>query len=310
MPSSLIFAGLVATWLAVLVPMVARRRQQTPRPSDAALSCRVLERPRQQHRRNQEGTAMGDATDSRTRAGAEVADPSGQPDHTARRSLATRYRPGRGGYDPEAAALAAQARYAFRQRMVLVLVLFAAISAVLAATLRMPNLWYLHAAVDLTLVGYLVYLRRQVRLEQSIRARRAARGAGRRRGSRSEDGSAERGRTGEDEDLGAARRPTTVAEAVAARDAARRAASHRDPARRTAASADGAADAEAEPPAEVRDDPDQDIDHSQPALPRLRPTPLPTPPPGVSRLELDDEHPDLHDLAEPQPRGYRRAAGQ
>ena len=51
MPSSLLFAGLVATWLAVLVPMAARRRQPMSRPSDAALSCRVLERPR---RRDQE----------------------------------------------------------------------------------------------------------------------------------------------------------------------------------------------------------------------------------------------------------------
>ncbi|MDT7584008.1 MAG: hypothetical protein QOE32_1558, partial [Pseudonocardiales bacterium] len=55
MPSSLLFAGLVATWLAVLVPMAARRRQPTPRPSDAALSGRVLQRPR---RRDSEVTAM------------------------------------------------------------------------------------------------------------------------------------------------------------------------------------------------------------------------------------------------------------
>src|SRR3954469_9356586 len=54
-PSSLLFAGLVATWLAVLVPMAARRRQPMTRPSDAALSCRVLERPR---RRKQEVSTM------------------------------------------------------------------------------------------------------------------------------------------------------------------------------------------------------------------------------------------------------------
>jgi hypothetical protein len=329
----------VATWLAVLVPMVARRRQQTPRPSDAALSCRVLERPRQQHRRNQEVTAMDDATDSRMRAGAEAADPSDQRARDQPPSgAATRYRPGRGGYDPEAAALAAQARYAFRQRMVLVLVLFAGISAVLAATLRMTNLWYLHAGIDLTLIGYLVYLRRQVRLEQSIRARRAARGTGRGRGSRVDGGSAEPGWSAEDGRAGgtgwagsaergragaAGRKPTTVAEAVAARDAARRAASApgdawgrqgRDAAGRasgaSAHAAETADDDSWETGAEPADDESEDIDYSQPALPRLRPTPLPTPPPGATRLELDDEHPDLHDLAEPQPRGYRRAAGQ
>ncbi len=113
MPSSLIFAGLVATWLAVLVPMVARRRQQTPRPSDAVLSGRVLHRPR---RRNQEVTTMDDATPDRTRTGPRAPEPSDRPDQVDEHASADgrqpepRYRPGRGGYDPEAAALAAQAK--------------------------------------------------------------------------------------------------------------------------------------------------------------------------------------------------------
>ena len=46
MPSSLIFAGLVVLWLLILVPTVARHRQEVARPSTAALSGRVLERPR------------------------------------------------------------------------------------------------------------------------------------------------------------------------------------------------------------------------------------------------------------------------
>ena len=52
-PSSMIFASLVVLWLLILVPAVARHRQEVARPSVAALSGRVLARsPR---RRSQEG---------------------------------------------------------------------------------------------------------------------------------------------------------------------------------------------------------------------------------------------------------------
>ena len=52
MPSSMIFASLVVLWLLILVPAVARHRQEVARPSVAALSGRVLARsPR---RRSQE----------------------------------------------------------------------------------------------------------------------------------------------------------------------------------------------------------------------------------------------------------------
>ncbi|MDT7633688.1 MAG: hypothetical protein QOI50_5618 [Pseudonocardiales bacterium] len=91
---------------------------------------------------------------------------------------APRYRPGRGGYDAEAAEVAAAARYVFRQRLVLGLALLAVATGLAAGGLALTNGWYVHAAVDLCLLGYLAYLRRQVRLEQSIRARRAARMAG------------------------------------------------------------------------------------------------------------------------------------
>jgi len=51
-PSSMIFASLVVLWLLILVPAVARHRQEVARPSVAALSGRVLARsPR---RRSQE----------------------------------------------------------------------------------------------------------------------------------------------------------------------------------------------------------------------------------------------------------------
>ena len=63
-PSSMIFASLVVLWLLILVPAVARHRQEVARPSVAALSGRVLARsPR---RRGQEVDRMSerDRTDT------------------------------------------------------------------------------------------------------------------------------------------------------------------------------------------------------------------------------------------------------
>lgn len=90
------------------------------------------------------------------------------------------YRPGRGGFDPEAAEVAAHVRYAFRQRVALGLIAVAVLSA-LAALIVTPALWWLHVVTDVVLVGYLVYLRRQTRIEEEVRARRAARLSGERR---------------------------------------------------------------------------------------------------------------------------------
>ena len=88
--------------------------------------------------------------------------------------VARPYRPGRGGFDPEAAALTARAKYGFRQRVVVFMLLLAVVSA-LAGGFLTPLAWWGHAIVDLTLIGYLTYLRRQVRIEEEIRNRRAAR---------------------------------------------------------------------------------------------------------------------------------------
>lgn len=85
-----------------------------------------------------------------------------------------RYRAGRGGYDPEVAAQQARAKYVFRQRVVLGLALGAVATVVLAYTVS-SLLWWMHAALDVALVGYLGYLRRQVRIEEEVRQRRAAR---------------------------------------------------------------------------------------------------------------------------------------
>jgi hypothetical protein len=85
-----------------------------------------------------------------------------------------RYRTGRGGYDPEVAAQLARAKYAFRQRVVLGLALGALVTVVLAYAVS-GLLWWVHAMLDVAIVGYLCYLRRQVRIEEEVRQRRAAR---------------------------------------------------------------------------------------------------------------------------------------
>ena len=97
----------------------------------------------------------------------------------AERALRT-YRPGRGGFDPDAAAAAAAARYTFRQRVTLGLIAVAVLSA-LAALVVSSAMWWLHAAADVLLVGYLAFLRRQTRIEEEVRVRRAARLSGERR---------------------------------------------------------------------------------------------------------------------------------
>ena len=58
-----------------------------------------------------------------------------------------RYRAGRGGFDAEAAALTARARYAFRQRVVLAMLVLAVATGV-AAGVALPVLWWAHGAVD------------------------------------------------------------------------------------------------------------------------------------------------------------------
>jgi hypothetical protein len=88
-----------------------------------------------------------------------------------------RYRPGRGGYDPEVAAQVARAKYVYRQRVVLGLATGALVTLVLAATAS-SLLWWVHAALDVATTGYLGYLRRQVQIEEEVRQRRAARLAG------------------------------------------------------------------------------------------------------------------------------------
>lgn len=193
MPSSLIIVALAAAWLVVLVPMVARKRQEVARTGDDALTSRVVRRgnalPDEEEIGMPEITGDHDeAEDLPVDEHDEVAvDELDAADDYAEKYYAEedypeerppgRYRPGRGGFDPQAAELAAQAKYAFRQRVVLALIATVVISAVLAAALT-PLVWYLTGAAGAGLVGYLAYLRRQVRIENDIRERRLARMAG------------------------------------------------------------------------------------------------------------------------------------
>ncbi|MFD4644260.1 gephyrin-like molybdotransferase receptor GlpR [Lentzea sp. NPDC058436] len=149
MPSSLIIVALVIAWLVVLVPMMARKRQESARSV------------------GEEYDAMPDAEYDDIH---DIDDDYFDEEEYVERP----FRRGRGGYDPETAALVAQAKYAFRRRVV-ALLLVAAVASGIVAGVFFAKLWYGHAALDLVLVGYLTYLRRQVRIEEEIRARRLAR---------------------------------------------------------------------------------------------------------------------------------------
>ncbi|MBF6060365.1 hypothetical protein IU500_06180 [Nocardia terpenica] len=99
-------------------------------------------------------------------------------------------RRGRGGFDPEADAIARATRYRFRQRTALGLVLSLLLFGGFALAVS-PMLWWGCGLSAALLVVYLFYLRRQVRMEEEIRRRRAARLARGRRAS-SEEPAAER----------------------------------------------------------------------------------------------------------------------
>lgn len=179
MPSSLVFAALAVAWIVVLVPMVARRRQEVRRTADSALAARVLRRG-DAHDRPEEVRDMAD-DDTYDDELDDAADDADLDEPYEDGPTERRYRPGRGGFDPQAAELAARARYSYRQRVVLALLALAIVTGLLAA-FAMPMLWWVHGVLDTLLVGYLVYLRRQVRIEQEIRQRRVDRATrGRRR---------------------------------------------------------------------------------------------------------------------------------
>ncbi|TQF74338.1 hypothetical protein FK531_05080 [Rhodococcus spelaei] len=202
MNSSLLWIALVVVWLIVLLPMQAKRRPRIRQTTDVALATRVLDRD-QLARQHKRGPATGHRSDPNWRsdpnrpmdaedwmeshAGADAAfddreyDESDDYSHDDYghddRDEAGRYVPqrrGRGGFDPEADAIAQAARYSFRQRAVLGLVLVSIMSAALAVVIS-PAMWWACVAGVVALVGYMAYLRRQVQIEQEIRRRRMAR---------------------------------------------------------------------------------------------------------------------------------------
>jgi hypothetical protein len=194
MPSSLVVVALVVAWLVVLVPMIVRKRQEVAKTGDSELGARVLrsgngeaDTGAELDTFDAEEAAVHEGDDVRedfegqvvakiTEASEDVPDDDpGQADMNYYEDFpGRRYRPGRGGFDPEAAAVIARARYAFRQRVVLAMIIGAVLTAVGAGFFYTP-LWWAHGSIDLVLVTYLGYLRRQVRIEDEIRERRLAR---------------------------------------------------------------------------------------------------------------------------------------
>ena len=178
MPSSLIVVALVLAWLVVLVPMIVRKRQEIARTADSALAARVVHSGGADE---SEEDPMTDAEDVDEAVPADDPEYHDEPEYADGPRYAyvpsdepRRYRPGRGGFDPEAAAVIARAKYTYRQRVVLAMIVGAVLTAIFGAIV-FPLLWYAHGAIDFTLVSYLAYLRRQVRIEQEIRERRLAR---------------------------------------------------------------------------------------------------------------------------------------
>ncbi|MBA0125535.1 hypothetical protein H0B56_08295 [Haloechinothrix sp. YIM 98757] len=219
MPSSLMIVALAAAWLVVLVPMVARKRQEISRTGEDALAARVVrsgsvrtdmreesmmsesaERAGRSEDHGQEYTdAPGDAEPreaaapdgaARQRSRMERDGDAGAPERDERderdADTGSRYRRGRGGFDPEAAEMAARAKYAFRQRVVLALLGTVLLTALLAGFVH-AGLWWVNALAVAGLAGYLGYLRRQVRIENEIRQRRMARLGGSRRHERNRE---------------------------------------------------------------------------------------------------------------------------
>jgi hypothetical protein len=197
MPSSLVIGALVVAWLVVLVPMISRRHKEVVRTGDAVLAARVVrsgagsaglgsgasrDARREAHtmlRRRDEDAVNYAAIQQETTelplpADDDLADADGFTQAPPARCPPRAYRPGRGGYDEHSAELQASAKYAARRRAVGTMVIIAAGLAVLAA-LGPAGVWWLQLVADLALVGYLGYLRRQVRIEEAIRRRRAAR---------------------------------------------------------------------------------------------------------------------------------------
>ncbi|MCT2582965.1 divisome protein SepX/GlpR [Actinophytocola gossypii] len=325
MPSSLVVVALVLAWLVVLVPMIVRKRQEVARTADSELAARVVrsgsgeaEDEAEYGEYGDEEAAMRDTdgidedfgdgvpeshdavhddaavddndVDDAPEDAAHDADGEDMTGYYDEADLgyARRYRPGRGGFDPEAAAIIAKAKYAFRQRVVLAMIIGAIATAVVAAV-AFPMLWWGHGALDVVLVSYLVYLRRQVRIETEIRERRLARLQRVRRAQ------------------AAAARQRPVEQAYVPPPAY-------EPDQPTYAEDDYDDAYEPHEPHEPREDPYVPYDPEQALGPRERVSDGPSRPPvtrsGATLVDIDDEDPTFDELDEPGRMPYRRAAGE
>jgi len=188
----------------------------------------------------------------------------------------------------------------------------------IAAAAAFPLVWGVHGAIDLVLVIYLVYLRRQVRMEAAIRERRTARMAGTRRTLAADDRDldewARRGRE-------VTRRPVPGGEDDKDDKADESDASDGDEAE-VEEVADTWADEDddttrvrgvGEPvgllPARRRGVDDETAEPES-ALPPLQPAPPPPIPPGTSLVVVDDDELALHDLGTVAQGSHRHAVGE
>jgi hypothetical protein len=295
MPSSLIIVALVVAWLLVLVPIVARKRQEVARTADSTLAARVVRSGGVRTAAVEGEPTMSDAGEADTARESdqyeadgldaedfdeadfeevdfEPAQAEGETEHyddaenryedenvqyeddaeyedDYEGNESRPYRPGRGGFDPEAAASIARARYTFRQRVVVFMLMAALVTGIIAAVMS-PVVWWAHAAIDAGLIGYLGYLRRQVRIEEEIRQRRTAR-------------------------LGT-------------------------PQRRQHAPVESEADDT--PPAEAEEPPTSSLPQRRPLVRQTHP--------GTVVVDTDDEDPVFAELEEPGALPYRRAVGE
>jgi hypothetical protein len=109
-------------------------------------------------------TPSDETRTGRTRSGDELPEDAHRP---------IPRRPGRGTFDPESDAKSQAYKYSRRRRVLSVLVLLTAGFAGLAFAAA-PSLWVAAGVSAVLLVLFLVYLRRQVRIENEIRQRRLA----------------------------------------------------------------------------------------------------------------------------------------
>jgi hypothetical protein len=213
MPNSLVWIGLVALSLFVLVPTLVSTREPVRRPSEHTFATRLLHRgggrklnrtptagaghrteadwepeaeepstaepeqklPHNPHLYLIHGEDRMDAHDDYENDGPDTdGRVSGSREEGGYDAETIARRRGRGGFDPQADELAASARYTFRQRVVLALAVLLVVAAIVALVLQ-PIAWVGVIVLGVTLVGYLGYLRTQVRIEREIRERRLAR---------------------------------------------------------------------------------------------------------------------------------------